>query len=79
MGIFVEFKRVGVDGLAVISDGLGVNISMSADEVRRLYYGVLGIRGVDLGVSLVEYVCGSPGSVDLPEDVLRVERWLECH
>lgn len=76
MVISVSVRGVGVKGEAVFRVG-GVRFVMSADDVRLLYYRVLGIEFANNDGGLAEYVKGEPGSVDVPEDVLRVERWLD--
>ena len=68
----------GVDGYVLMRTKSRL-IKLKADDVRRLYYAVLGIKMLD--GSLKEYV-NAPVSnpqgltVDVPEDVLRVERYL---
>lgn len=51
----------------------------SFEEIRGMYYRVLGLEvpGVSFSDELGELTAGSHVTVDMPEDVLKVERVLE--
>jgi len=77
--IDVSYKNPGVKGVVCFSI-LGVPVvKLGAERVRKMYYGVLGIKMS--GTSLVEHVSadvdGVCFSVDVPEDILRLERYLK--
>ena len=78
---FVRFtySNPGVDGRVCVRVFGVTLLVLTSDAVRRMYYGVLGIRHPS--GTLREYVESDVNplsiSVDVPEDVLRVERAMQ--
>lgn len=75
--ISVKVLNPGPEGVAVIHPNSNLpkgEFCVDADQVRRLYYKVLGIKMFDER-PLTEIVATARGqvSVDVPEDILRVE------
>ena len=79
MGIFVKLINPGAEGMAVIRVD-GVELRLPADDVRHLYYKVLGLKG-EYNKTIKEIVdsvtLASRVDIDVPEDILRAERYLE--
>lgn len=73
----VKIIKPGPNGIAILHHK-NWQISINADEIRRLYYKVLGIQIGD-DRSLIEIVESAQGmvDVDVPEDILRAEHVLK--
>ena len=75
--ISVRVIKPGPSGVAVLH-GDKWELCIDADQVRRLYYAVLGLKIGD-DRPLEQIVSSSKGKIDIdfPEDILRVEHVLK--